>query len=131
VHGRDAIAGPRGSRPDDEGDFVQRHELVRPDATIRYWTGGSDAGPALVFLHGATLDHRSWAAQVEALRSWYRIIVPDLRAHGESGTPLPFTFGAAVDDIAALLDELDLHDVGLVGLSLGGRRALGPRHAGP
>jgi 3-oxoadipate enol-lactonase len=102
---------------------VQRHELVRPDATIRYWTGGSDAGPALVFLHGATLDHSSWTAQVEALRSRYRIVVPDLRAHGESDAPAPFTFRAAVDDIVALLDELDLHDIGLVGLSLGGNIA--------
>jgi 3-oxoadipate enol-lactonase len=132
VHGRDAIADPWGSRtpyvggarwPEDEGDSLQRHELVRPDATIRYWTGGRDAGRALVFLHGATLDNRSWEAQVEALRTQYRVVVPDLRAHGESGTSVPFTFGAAVDDIAALLDELDLHDVGLIGLSLGGNIA--------
>ena len=35
------------------------HDLVRPDATIRYWTGG-DTGPTVVLLHGATLDHRAW-----------------------------------------------------------------------
>jgi pimeloyl-ACP methyl ester carboxylesterase len=103
--------------------FLIRHELVRPDTTIRYWIGGHEAGPSLVFLHGATLDHRAWQAQVDALRSRYRIVVPDLRAHGESQVTGPFTFRAAVDDVVALLDELDLDHIGLVGLSLGGNIA--------
>lgn len=102
---------------------MKRHELVRPDTTIVYWTGGHEQGPVLVLLHGATLDHRSWAAQVDALRSRYRIVVPDLRAHGESRTSDPFRFAAAVDDVVALLDELDVDGIGLVGLSLGGNIA--------
>ena len=59
------------------------HELVRPDATIRYWTGG-DTGPTVVLLHGATLDHRAWDPQTEALAEAFRVVVPDLRGHGES-----------------------------------------------
>jgi len=102
---------------------VKQRELVRPDTTIRFWTGGHDGGPPLVFLHGATLDHRSWTAQVEALRSRYRLVLPDLRAHGRSTAPGPFAFAAAVDDIVALLDELELERTGLVGLSLGGNIA--------
>ena len=102
---------------------MERHELVRPDGNVRYWTGGRDDGPVLVFLHGASLDHRSWEAQWSALRSGYRIVAPDLRAHGESMTSDAFSFAAAVDDVVALLDELDLHRIGLVGLSLGGNIA--------
>lgn len=102
---------------------MQRHELVRADGCIPYWIGGRDAGPVLVFLHGATLDHRSWDAQRAALQSRYRIVAPDLRSHGESTTSEPFTFGAAVDDVVALLHHLDLHHIGLVGLSLGGNIA--------
>jgi pimeloyl-ACP methyl ester carboxylesterase len=110
---------------------LKQHELVRTDMTIRYWTGGHDGGAPLVFLHGATLDHRSWTAQVDALRSRYRIVVPDLRAHGESHGTGPFTFGEAVDDVVALLDELDLDRIGLVGLSLGGNIAQEIVHRDP
>ena len=64
--------------------LLNRYDLVRPDATVRYWTGGAADGPTVVLLHGATLDHRAWAPQVEALQGRFRLVVPDLRAHGES-----------------------------------------------
>ena len=102
---------------------MERHELVRPDGPVRYWVGGPGDGPVLVFLHGATLDHRSWDAQRAALQSHYRIVVPDLRAHGDSMTADAFSFEAAVLDVVALLDELDLDRIGLIGLSLGGNIA--------
>ena len=41
-----------------EGGPMNQRELIRPDATIRYWTGGPDTAPTLVLLHGATLDHQ-------------------------------------------------------------------------
>jgi 3-oxoadipate enol-lactonase len=47
---------------------MNQRELIRPDATIRYWTGGQDTAPTLVLLHGATLDHQAWDPQVDALR---------------------------------------------------------------
>jgi 3-oxoadipate enol-lactonase len=110
---------------------MERHELVSADVTTPYWTDGDPADPALVFLHGATLDHRSWDPQVDALRSRYRLVVPDLRGHGESVAPEPFAFASAVDDVATLLDELGLEHVGLVGLSLGGNIAQEIVHRDP
>jgi 3-oxoadipate enol-lactonase len=97
------------------------HDLVRPDATIRYWTGGTAGGRTIVLLHGATLDHRAWSPQVEALQGRFRLVVPDLRAHGESTGG--FDFDAAVADVLALLDRLSAERVVLVGLSLGGNLA--------
>jgi 3-oxoadipate enol-lactonase len=110
---------------------MERHELLRANATTRYWTDGDAGDPALVLLHGATLDHRSWDPQVEALHSRYRVVVPDLRGHGESAAPEPFAFASAVDDVVALLDELGLERVGLVGLSLGGNIAQEIVHRDP
>jgi 3-oxoadipate enol-lactonase len=101
--------------------FLTPHELVRPDATIRYWTGGDATGPTVVLLHGATLDHRAWAPQVDVLQDRFRLVVPDLRAHGESTGS--FDFAAAVQDVFALLDALPAGRVVLVGLSLGGNLA--------
>ena len=98
------------------GDDLTRHDLVRPDATIRYWTAGTD-GPTVVLLHGATLDHRAWAPQADALSDEFRVVAPDLRGHGESTGS--FDFEDAVGDVLALLDQLAVPQVVLVGLSLG------------
>jgi pimeloyl-ACP methyl ester carboxylesterase len=109
--------------------FLDRHDLVRPDATIRYWTGGAAGGQTIVLLHGATLDHRAWAPQVEVLLDRFWLVVPDLRAHGESTGS--FNFEAAVHDVFALLDALPARHVVLVGLSLGGNLAQEVVHRAP
>ena len=44
---------------------TERRELIRPDATIAYWVSGPERAPVVVLLHGATLDHRAWDAQVD------------------------------------------------------------------
>jgi 3-oxoadipate enol-lactonase len=110
---------------------MQQRELIRPDATIRYWTGGSDTAPTLVLLHGATLDHHAWDPQVGALKPYYRLVVPDLRGHGVSTGPGQFVFEDAVGDVVALFDYLDLERIGLVGLSLGGNIAQEIVHRDP
>jgi pimeloyl-ACP methyl ester carboxylesterase len=75
----------------------------------------------VVLLHGATLNHQAWAPQIDAMRSRFRLVIPDLRAHGESSGS--FDFAAAVQDMFALLDELSSDRVVLIGQSLGGNLA--------
>src|SRR3954468_8991533 len=96
---------------------LHSYDLTRPDATIRYWTGGADDAPVVVFLHGATLDHRAWHPQTDALRRRFHIIAPDLPGHAT--TPGRFDFTAAVEDILAPLDHRPAPPGELVGLSLG------------
>ena len=74
--------GPRRRRA--MSTDTERRELVRPDATIAYWVSGPERAPVVLLLHGATLDHRAWDAQVDELTPQYRVVVPDLRGHGES-----------------------------------------------
>lgn len=85
------------------------------------WTAGPPQAATVVFLHGATADHRSWDPQVAALSDRFRTVTVDLRGHGESPEP-GFDFDAAVDDVLDLLADLD-RSVALVGLSLGGALA--------
>jgi pimeloyl-ACP methyl ester carboxylesterase len=99
---------------------AERRRLIRPDATIHYRVHGPERAPTVLFLHGATLDHHAWDRQVDALEEHYRLVVPDLRGHGESPMEGRFEFDAAVDDVLALLEELDAERIALVGLSLGG-----------
>jgi pimeloyl-ACP methyl ester carboxylesterase len=96
--------------------MLSPHDLPRPGATIRYWTGDA-TGPTVVLLHGATLDHRAWAPQAEALADRFRVVVPDLRGHG--GSTGRFDFVDAVQDVLALLDRLPARRVVLAGISLG------------
>ena len=111
---------------------TERRELIRPGATIAYWVSGPERAPVVLLLHGATLDHRAWDAQVDELTPQYRVVVPDLRGHGESTLEGAFRFDDAVDDVAALLDAVDTGaPVALGGLSLGGNIAQEIVHRDP
>ncbi|MGH2632428.1 MAG: alpha/beta fold hydrolase, partial [Tepidiformaceae bacterium] len=55
----------------------------RPTVTLHYEDTGGD-GPALVFLHGWCDSAESWASTIEAFRSGFRCIAPDMRGHGQS-----------------------------------------------
>jgi pimeloyl-ACP methyl ester carboxylesterase len=86
---------------------------------IAYEDCGS--GPPLLLLHGFSLDHSMWAAQVEELQRSYRIIVPDLRGLGKTETPPePFSIETMADDAAALLEAIDIPAAAVAGFSLGG-----------
>ncbi len=83
-----------------------------------------DQGTGPVVLLGSSYlwDSAMWAPQIEALSRKYRVIVPELWGHGESG-PLPAQT-RTLDDLArqhlALLDQLDIAQANVVGLSVGG-----------
>ena len=79
-------------------------------------------GMPIVLVHGFPLDHSMWNAQIAALGQQSRAIAPDLRGFGASEvTPGTVTMEQMADDVAALLDALDVQEpVVLVGLSMGG-----------
>jgi len=89
------------------------------DIRVHYTDSGD--GPPLVFIHGAWSDAEGWQPQVEAFGDDYRTITYDLRGHGETGPSdrQPYSVGLFVEDLEALLDELDVDRPVLCGLSLG------------
>jgi len=83
------------------------------------------AGPALLLLHAFPLDARMWAPQRDALGAVRRVITPDLAGFGRARGLAPrATLDAHADDLARLLDALELPRVTLLGLSMGGYIAL-------
>lgn len=80
------------------------------------------SGAAVVLLHGYPFNRSMWREAAEALSAHYRIITPDLRGHGETSVSddEPATIEAMAQDVAALLDELEIERVVLGGLSMGG-----------
>ncbi|WP_233842553.1 alpha/beta hydrolase [Dyella sp. 2HG41-7] len=78
-------------------------------------------GPPVVLLHGWPFDHAMWEEQAFMLASnGCRVITYDRRGFGQSSKPADgYNFNRFVDDLKAVLDALDLHDVTLVGYSMG------------
>ena len=77
-------------------------------------------GPAILFVHGYPLDRTMWREQMEGLDG-FRRIAPDLRGMGESDAPdLGYGMNIYAADLAALLDALNVEEVILCGLSMGG-----------
>ena len=80
------------------------------------------AGRPVVLIHGWPLSGESWSAQLGPLQAaGYRTIAYDRRGFGRSDKPRGgYDYDTLTDDLNSLLTELDLHDVTLVGFSMGG-----------
>ena len=94
---------------------------------------GAPSAPAVVFLHGITAHARTWDEEACALGGRFHVLAIDQRGHGDSDPAPDGDYGnpALVDDFAALVDALGLGRFSLVGLSLGGRVAIGYAGAHP
>jgi pimeloyl-ACP methyl ester carboxylesterase len=79
-------------------------------------------GPAVLFIHGFTLDHRMWKPQLDELSSRFRVIAYDVRGFGLSHVPNgPYRH---CDDAAALLRSLGIERAVVVGHSMGAHQGL-------
>ena len=79
-------------------------------------------GLPVVFIHGWPLSGSMWEYQVTQLpQQGLRCITYDRRGFGKSDRPFGcYDYNTLASDLKALLDELDLHEVTLVGFSMGG-----------
>jgi non-heme chloroperoxidase len=94
--------------------------VLRDGTRIHYKDWGS--GRPVVFSHGWPLHSDSWEAQMLHLASnGFRCIAHDRRGHGRSSQPWTGNdMDTYADDLAELIEALDLRDVTLVGFSTGG-----------
>src|SRR5579872_1594459 len=97
----------------------QQMRIRSGDAEIVYRFLGD--GPPVILLHPFPANHEFWLPVAEALDSRYRIILPDLRGHGDSGAgDCPVTMEKLANDIAGIMDEAEVGRAPLVGVSIGG-----------
>ncbi len=90
---------------------------------VRYQVAGD--GPAVVLVHGITSSSRTWRDVVPGLAERFKVIVPDLLGHGQSGKPRgDYSLGAYASGIRDLLAYLGIRSVTVVGHSLGGGIAM-------
>ena len=94
-------------------------KIKSSDAEIVYRVLGE--GLPLVLLHPFPANHEFWLPVAQALATRYRVILPDLRGHGDSGVgDGPPTMEKHAGDIARLMDDAEVGRTPLVGVSIGG-----------
>ena len=83
------------------------------------------AGEPLLLLHGFGGCAANWNSIAGQLGQHYRLILVDMRGHGQSTNPSgKFSHAQSADDIRALLDALSIKQVRAIGFSSGGMTLL-------
>ena len=100
---------------------ASKKSIALPDGeTLAYIDRGERSGPVVVLIHGYTDSARDWVPMLPYLSKHYRLILVNIRGHGQSSKPeccytrLDFAY-----DIKLLLDALAVSRADIVGHSLG------------
>ena len=82
-------------------------------------------GKPIIFIHGYPLDHTIWLPLIPEFQKHARLILPDLRGHGQSPAPAGvYSMELLAADILALMNKLGLEKAVIAGHSVGGYIAL-------
>src|SRR5918995_6648344 len=73
------------------------------------------SGPPVLLLHGFPDRADLWRHQIDALKSDFTVIAPDLRGFGDSDKPDDVRVGKSVGDVVGILDELGIDRAHVVG----------------
>lgn len=78
-------------------------------------------GTPLVLIHGVGACHKLWQPQIEPFSKYFKVIVYDVRGHGESsGYNERYSIKLFASDLKVLLENLGVTRAHICGLSMGG-----------
>src|SRR5690348_16079173 len=88
---------------------------------LRLYYESRGTGRPLILLHGGLMSGESFGPILPALTQEHRVVTVDLQGHGHTADiDRPIDVRLMADDIAALIDHLELGQPDVVGYSLGG-----------
>ena len=108
-----------------EAKLYRLHKIVVPinEMTVSTWQGGPyEASSSVLMLHGYSADKNLWLRFARHFVGNYRVIIPDIAGHGETG----FKAGGGYDiplqakRMIQLLDVCGVEKVHVIGNSMGG-----------
>jgi len=101
---------------------LQTFSFIHDDVPLVYDDDPSQQGLPLLLLHGLTANRMNWRSLLRhGLGTGRRVLAPDLRGRGASGKPAQgYTMRDHAQDMLALLDDLLIRQVDIVGHSFGG-----------
>jgi non-heme chloroperoxidase len=105
-----------------KGDFIMNAVTTKDGTKIFYKDWGPRDGQPIVFSHGWPLSSDAWDAQMLYFGlKGFRVVAHDRRGHGRSDQPWDGNnMDQYADDLAGVIEKLDLHNAVLVGHSTGG-----------
>jgi 3-oxoadipate enol-lactonase len=96
-------------------------ELPGRGRTVVWDAPGPPGAPTLLLVHGVTLTAAlNWGGIAETLGRHYRVVLVDLRGHGEGLPCGAFRLENCADDLAAVAGQLGITQLVAVGYSMGG-----------
>ncbi|MDC3960427.1 alpha/beta fold hydrolase [Polyangium jinanense] len=103
----------------------QVHVKTPDGLSIAVQEWGNPKGPEVLFIHGLSQSHLSWAPQIESsLAKDFRLVTYDLRGHGVSDKPIETKYYEEArrwgDELRAVIEGAGLRRPVVVGWSLGG-----------
>jgi len=115
-----ANAAPAAAAPTNPSPKIR----TRDGVTLFHQDWGS--GRPVLFVHAWALSSAMWSYQIAELgQRGLRCIAFDRRGHGRSDVPSGgYDLDSLADDLADVIAQLDLHDVALVGMSMGANEIL-------
>ena len=117
------------------GQFMEPHRLNLNPGQLAWYEWGERGHPqspyTLLMLHATGFHAQCWRQVIAALPPDQHIICADLRGHGESSKERHSDWSAFGEDILALVEHLDLHEIVGVGHSMGGYATLTVVSMGP
>lgn len=97
---------------------------MQPHNRVRLHFQASGEGPPLLLLHGLFGSGSNWKSHARELAEHYRVLLPDLRNHGHSPHAPSMDYRVMADDVVNLLDAEGVHEIALIGHSMGGKVAM-------
>jgi 3-oxoadipate enol-lactonase len=99
--------------------------MIENGFTTHYALEGTTGGIPLVFINALGTDLRIWDGVVQCLTDHYPVLRFDKRGHGLSDCPpAPYSIHDFSTDLLGLLDQLDITQTILIGISVGGMIAM-------
>lgn len=94
--------------------------VTTADGTMLYYKDWGSGKP-IVFVHSWAMSADMWQYQMAPfVKAGYRCIAYDRRGHGRSTQPAHgYDYDTLADDLAALMEQLDVHDATMIGHSMG------------
>jgi 3-oxoadipate enol-lactonase len=102
--------------------------IIAVNAVELYYELHGTGDDVIVLNNGVIANTASWAYQLPALKSQYRVLLYDMRGQGQSQKwadgEAPYTWEVHAGDLAALLDVLNIEAAHIAGISYGGELAM-------
>lgn len=95
---------------------------IETELNVKIYLKDYGHGKPVILIHGWPLSNEMWEHQIDALvENNFRVIAYDRRGFGKSSQPWNgYDYDTLADDLKAIIDQLELDEVTLVGFSMGG-----------